>query len=182
MAIMIFASATQGWLVTRSRLYESVILLFASSMLFIPNQWLKLAYDPYKLVHPKYIEEVLPLVPQDKPLSLRVRSEDALGDIKEYYAYIKLDGETTEERLSRLGLSLRHEENFSVVEDPGFMSEAETAGIGFDDVILYVRKPLPQPDYRIMYLIAFTLTGLVGALQWRRGRSRKQLEYAGASA
>lgn len=172
-AILLFSSATQGWFVVRSRLYESFLLLLISSMIFIPTRWMALMYPPYEEIEPTRIEEVVERLQDGQKLHLEVRSEDALGDKERYYVHIPLAGETTEARMEALGLTLRSEdgeggETHYVVDDMRFMGAAEEAGISFGDRVLNVRNPLPQPKREVMYGIAFVLAGLLAAWQWRR--------------
>src|SRR5690606_4283213 len=46
-ATLLFAAATMNWFITRSRLWESAILLLACFTLFRPDWWLDQAYPKW---------------------------------------------------------------------------------------------------------------------------------------
>src|SRR5690606_12929248 len=47
-AILLFSAATMNWFVTRSRLWESALLLVACFTLFRPDWWLNQFSPPYE--------------------------------------------------------------------------------------------------------------------------------------
>jgi TRAP transporter 4TM/12TM fusion protein len=168
-AIMIFSAALQGYFLTRSRWYESVALLLISSMLFIPGRWIALLYPSHEDVAPGKLEEIVDALPTDGVLHMQIQTDD-LGRDKEYYIHVRMQEEDTAKRMERLGLTLREEQGKTIVEDIAFDSQAEKAGVLFDDVVLGVRRPLPQPPRSNMYLLAFGGLSLIIALQWWRRR------------
>ena len=46
-AMLVFAAATQGWFLTRSRWYESVVMLLVTFTLLRPDFWMDFAYPKY---------------------------------------------------------------------------------------------------------------------------------------
>lgn len=174
-AIMIFSAATIGFFITRNRWYESVVLLVIASMIFIPGRWVALKYPRFEEVPPQQVESVIGQLQDGQQLHLLIRTDD-IGVSKEYYAHIRMKGETAEERSENLGLMLSdNPEGAAIVEDMTFNGQAELAGILFDDEVLAVRRPLAQPPYSVMYYIAGGLLLLVSAAQWhRRSRNRRK--------
>ncbi|MGL4892540.1 MAG: TRAP transporter permease, partial [Aeromonas veronii] len=51
-AMLIFAAATQGWFLVKSRWYESVLLLLVAFTLFRPGFWMDMVHDPYRETPP----------------------------------------------------------------------------------------------------------------------------------
>src|SRR5690606_1355934 len=58
-AMLIFAAATQGWMITHSRRYESLLLLLVAFTLFRPGFWMDLLHDPYRSIPPAEITQAL---------------------------------------------------------------------------------------------------------------------------
>jgi TRAP transporter 4TM/12TM fusion protein len=178
-AIMIFSAALQGYFFVRSRWYESVALLLISSMLFIPGRWIALVYPPHALVAANQLEEVVAGMHAGDMLHLLVKTED-LGHDKEYYAHIPLEGETAQERMEKLGLTLSYDDKgAAIVDNTAFNGLAEKAGILFDDTILNIRKPLAQPPRSYVYWLAMLCLLGVSALQIMR--MKRQPKGQGAS-
>jgi TRAP transporter 4TM/12TM fusion protein len=174
-AIMIFSAATIGFFITRNRWYESIVLLIVASMIFIPGRWVTLMYPKFEEAPPQQVESVIGQLQEGDQLHLLIRTDD-IGIAKEYYAHIRMKGESAEERSENLGLTLSdNAEGVAIVEDMTFNGQAEQAGILFDDEVLAVRRPLVQPPYSVMYYIAGGLLLLVSAAQWhRRNRIRRK--------
>ncbi|MGD9295075.1 MAG: TRAP transporter permease, partial [Roseobacter sp.] len=56
-AMLLFAAATQGWFLTRNRIYESVALLLVAFTLFRPGFWMDMVSPPFDNVPPAAIEQ-----------------------------------------------------------------------------------------------------------------------------
>src|SRR5690606_27748191 len=83
-AMLIFAAGTQGYFLTRSRWYESILLLLVAFTLFRPGFWMDMVHDPYRDIPPTEIAQALDRVGDDSQLRLRIRGEDAVGDPREF--------------------------------------------------------------------------------------------------
>jgi hypothetical protein len=58
-AMLLFAAATQGYFLARSRIHESLALLLVAFTLFVPNVWLDMVQSPFRSVEPAQFEQVL---------------------------------------------------------------------------------------------------------------------------
>lgn len=58
-AMMLFASATQRYLLTRNKLWESGVLLLIAFTLFRPGYWLDQVSPPYQSIEPSKVYEVV---------------------------------------------------------------------------------------------------------------------------
>ena len=47
--MLLFAAATQGYFLAKSRIYESLALLVVAFTLFVPNVWLNMVQDPFRI-------------------------------------------------------------------------------------------------------------------------------------
>ena len=87
------------------------------------------------------------------------------------------DEDTGVARLEAIGLETRIEDDKILVDNVGFSSAAEKAGIDFDQVILNIKLPTRRLPKQPMFIPALALLGLIWFLQ--RNRKRK-LEAAAA--
>lgn len=168
-AMLIFAAATQGFMVTRSRWYESLLLLLVAFTLFRPGFWMDMIHDPYREVPPAQFVEALGSVSDDTTLRLQVAGLDAYGDPMTTYMTLPVpSGETGEERLANLGLELFIEDDKAVVDMVAYGSQAADMGFDFDQEIIQVQAPVDRWTKEWMWIPAFLVFGLVLMLQRRR--------------
>ena len=178
-AMLLFAAATQGYFLARSRLYETVLLLLIAFTLFRPGFWMDLVSPPDREVAPNRIVAVADRMQAGDFLRLRVDGIDSVGNPRSFVVLLPLgEGETGEERLSAAGLELLIEGEEVLVDNAGFDSPAEKAGLEFDQKIVTVREPLDQPPKELMYIPALLVLGLIVVMQ--RGRRSRQLAPASA--
>nr|MBF0681286.1 TRAP transporter permease [Pseudomonas sp.] len=172
-AMLIFAAGTQGFFLVRSRWYESVLLLLVAFTLFRPGFWMDIVHDPYRDIPPAEIASALDGVDPDSQLRLRIRGEDAVGDLREFSVLLPVpDGETGEERLEKLGLMTYEEDGRVLIDSVAFGSLAADAGLEFDQEILVVRAPTDRWAKEWMWLPGLLVFGLVIWLQRRRVRKQ----------
>jgi hypothetical protein len=72
------------------------------------------------------------------------------------------------ERLMNAGLELRDEDGKVLIDNIGFGSAAEKAGLDFDFEITSVLGANDRPPKELMWLPALLALGLIVWLQWRR--------------
>ncbi|WP_152484635.1 TRAP transporter permease [Halomonas sp. THAF5a] len=168
-AMLIFAAATQGFMVTRSRWYESILLLLVAFTLFRPGFWMDMIHDPYREVPPAQFVETLGSVSDDTTLRLQIAGLDAYGDPMTTYMTLPVpEGETGEERLANLGLELFIEDEKAMVDMVAYGSQAADMGFDFDQEIIQVLAPVDRWTKEWMWIPAFLVFGLVLMLQRRR--------------
>ena len=178
-AMLIFAAATQGYFVVRSRWWESVALLLVTFTLFRPGYWWDMAYAPYRDAPPS---ELMQLVQSSPPgTNKRVWIEGMNIDGKEIRKGVLLplgEAGTARERLSRVGVTVVPLGDKMQIAQVKFGSRAEKLGIeqGFD--ITSIEMPAERPDKEWMFLPALALLGGVVLLQ-RRRLGRENLAGAG---
>ncbi|QGZ28867.1 TRAP transporter permease [Stutzerimonas stutzeri] len=172
LAMLIFAAGTQGYFLVRSRWYESILLLLIAFTLFRPGFWMDILHDPYRDIPPTQLVQALGAVEEDSQLRLRIRGEDAVGDMREFSLLVAIpDGETGEEKLDKLGLMTYEEDGKVLIDSVTFGSPAAELGLQFDQEILAVRAPTERWAKEWMWLPALMLFGLVVWLQRRRQRA-----------
>jgi TRAP transporter 4TM/12TM fusion protein len=173
-AMLLFAAATQGWFLAKNRIYESIALLLIAFTLFRPGFWMDMVSPPYSEEAPSEIALAAADTPSGEKLRIRVAGVNDLGDPIEFVALVPIgEGATGEEKLENAGLVFRSEDDKLLIDDVAFGSAAQDAGLDWDQEVLRVLKPLPQPTKYLMFIPALLLLGLVVFLQ--RGRDTKVL-------
>ena len=169
MAMLMFAAATQGFFVVRSRWWETLVLLLISFTLFRPGFWWDMVYPPNQILPPSAIYETVETMPPESSLQMHVEGENLEGKLISKMVVMPM-GDTGPgvERLERSGLLLRQENKKMLVDTVVFDSAAEKAGIDFDWEILSLQIPVDQPPKQWMYLPALMLLGMVVFMQRRR--------------
>ncbi len=171
-AMLLFAAATQGWFLAKNRFYETVALLLIAFTLFRPGFWMDMVSAPYSEENPTEIAAAAMATPLGEDLRLRVSGLNDLGDPIEFVAVVPItEGATGEERLENAGLLFRDEGGILFIDDVTYGSAAETAGLGWDQEVLRVLRPVSQPSKYLMFLPALLLLALVVFVQ--RGRNAR---------
>ncbi|MCH2340399.1 TRAP transporter permease [Pseudomonas sp. NPDC047963] len=169
LAMLIFAAGTQGYFLVRSRWYESILLLLIAFTLFRPGFWMDIVHDPYRDIPPTQLVQALEAVDEDGQLRLRIRGEDAVGDMREFSLLVAIpDGETGEQKLEKLGVMTYEQEGKVLIDSVTFGSPAADLGLQFDQEILAVRAPTDRLPKEWMWLPALLFFGLVVWMQRRR--------------
>jgi TRAP transporter 4TM/12TM fusion protein len=177
-AMLLFAAGTQGYFLTRSRLWESLALILVAFTLFRPGFWMDMIYPPLQSVSATEIYEIAEGMPEDAQIRIRVVGEDLeerkIDKIVMLPLGAKGDGK---ERLMNAGLELRFEDGKAFVDNVVFGSTAERQKIDFDYEIPSVQKKADRPPRQLFYIPALALLGFIVMLQLRR---RSRLEAATA--
>ncbi|XKH59688.1 TRAP transporter permease [Halomonas sediminis] len=168
-AMLIFAAATQGFMITRNRWYESIVLLLIAFTLFRPGFWMDMIHDPYESVPPTQFVEALGNVDEDSTLRLQIAGLDAYGDPMTTYMTLPVpEGDTGQERLDNLGMELLIEDNRVIVDMVAYGSQASDLGFDFDQEIIEVLAPVDRWTKELMWIPAFLVFGLIVLMQRRR--------------
>src|SRR5690606_15666085 len=102
-AMLIFAAATQHYMLVRNRWYETLLLLLVAFSLFRPGFWMDLIHDPYQEIAPAQLEQALETMEPNAPLRLRVLGENEVGDAREFSVLLPVpEGADGAERLERM--------------------------------------------------------------------------------
>ena len=171
-AMLLFAAATQGWFLARNRFYETIALLLIAFTLFRPGFWMDMISPPYSEEAPTEIVQAAEETPAGERLRLRVAGVNDLGDPLEFVALLPIGaGETGAEKLEAAGLMFREDGDKMIIDDVLYDSPAQGAGLDWDQEVLRVLKPMPQPSKYWMFIPALLLLALVVFLQ--RGRAAR---------
>lgn len=179
MAMCIFGAATKAYFLTRSRVWESVILLVVAFTLIRPGFWLDRFQMPFLPVDPATIEELAAEQPGDANIRLLVEGENFSGDLVRKVVLLPL-GAAGAEGADRLydsaGLSVSVDAGTVLVEDVRLNSPAQQWGMDFDWVILELQLPAERAAKEWFYVPAVALLALVVTLQLKRRRRTVAIE------
>src|SRR5947208_2475625 len=105
-AMLVFAAATQGWFLTRSRWYESGVMLLVTFTLLRPDFWMDFVYPKYDVSPPQKLMEFASAAPADTGLRLRIEGTSIEGkDVKKTVLLPLGDVRPAAQRLTRSGLT-----------------------------------------------------------------------------
>jgi hypothetical protein len=172
-ASMMFAAATQGFFIAKSRLHETLILLLVTFTLFRPGYWMDMLYPPFEEVPPTELTRLVEEAPRNGNLRVWVEGLSLEGQDISKGVLLPLGEKagSARERLGSMGLTVMALGDQVQVAAVRFGSQAEK--IGLEQGYTFTRIELPsgaRPDKEWMYLPAFALIALVWAMQKPRQR------------
>ena len=174
-AMLLFAAATQGYFLARSRIYESAALLLVAFTLFVPNVWLDMVQSPFREIPPAQFEEVLGEVEEGTRMRLRVEGPDFnTGDTAETTLVMNAEGASAQERIQNSGLLLFPEGDSVRLDEPMFGTATAEKLSSFDfyaeDPVRLAQVQIPRDRIpaQVFYIPALLLLGLVILMQRRR--------------
>ncbi|KKB07641.1 TRAP transporter permease [Devosia chinhatensis] len=168
--MLMFVSVTQQIFITRSRVWESAMLLAACFMLFVPGQVMDRIIPAMVSAPASEIEQRAAAVPAGEFLTVEFSGIDISGN--DYTRLVRLpmgeagDGAT---RLSNAGVQVIEFGGQAQVTNVRFRSQAERLGVTIGDTVsaVMVRNP-DRPPQELVFIPGLLLIGAVAALQWRR--------------
>jgi hypothetical protein len=170
--MLLFAAGTQGWFITRNRIWETVALLLLAFTFFRPGFWMDMIVDPYLEKAPTEIQQAAESAAPGDDLRLMISGTDSVGNKREWMVLLRVGDEPTgEERLKGLGMTLKQDGDKVIIDDVAFDSKAQKAGLDWDQEIIEVLQPNEQPSKYWMYIPALLLLGIVIFLQRRRANA-----------
>jgi TRAP transporter 4TM/12TM fusion protein len=169
LAMGAFVAASQNWLITRNRWYETVALLVICLTLFRPSFWLDMISEPLTAVPASQVLAQIEKTPKDGALRLRIAGQDLSGNAIERLVRLSLGPSgTPAERLATSGLTLRQAGETLLIQSVRFGSEARKYGLQQGDEVRTVIVPAERPSPYWFALPALALLGLIVTAQRRR--------------
>ncbi len=171
LANLMFAAATQGWFVTRSRVYESLLLLLVTFSLFRPGYWMDMLYPPYEERPATELVELIEQAPRNANLRVWVTGLSLEGEEVSKGILLPL-GEpaaSARERLGAIGLSIMTLGEQTQVAAVKFGSRAEKLGLEQGFTFTHIEIPSrDRPAKEWIFIPALALLVLVWFLQRAR--------------
>jgi TRAP transporter 4TM/12TM fusion protein len=181
LAMLIFAAATQGFFMVRSRLWESAALLLVTFMLLRPGFFLDQVQPPWDQVEPQGIFQAIEAEPDDATVRLAISGpsfDNPDETLTRTMAFgLGPAGEAGDVRLEQAtGLVVRVENGVAILDEPFDMNSL--AGRTLSALDFYADEPVQitavevsseQMPKEVFYIPAFLIFALVVFLQRRRG-------------
>ncbi|RLC16466.1 MAG: C4-dicarboxylate ABC transporter [Deltaproteobacteria bacterium] len=167
--MLVFAAATQGFFLTKSRFYETIALLLVTFVLFRPGFIWDKIYPPFEEKPGTQLVQIVETMEPGSMLRLKIKGETMMG--KEYTKSMMLPvGSATSgvERLNEIGFEIRTEDEKILIDNVMFGSNAEKMGIDFDQEILMLKIPSERLPKQLMYFPALALLALIYFVQRKR--------------
>ena len=184
-AMLIFAASTQGYFISKSRIWESVGLLLIAFTLFRPGFWLDYIQPPFESLPPAQLASYASEAPPDSDVRLAVTGEDlSTGAIVSKTVVLPLGaaGDGVTRLADNAGIELREEDGKTIIDNVTFGSPAETAKLDFDWEITTVQVPASRLPKEVFYIPALGLLVLIFVIQKRRRRSEDDAAPAEAQS
>ena len=130
-AMLVFATATQGYWLTRTRWYETILLLVIAFVLFRPG-FIWDRFWPERIDLPgTALYQQLETLPDNADIRLRVAGETLEGKAVEKTILLPTGSGSVDERLATMGLELIENGNSLLIDNIEFGSAAEKSRPGF---------------------------------------------------
>lgn len=169
-AMLVFAAATQGYWIVKSRWYESLGLVLIAFTLFRPGFWWDEIYPAIEHQPAATVFSVAAKAQDEADIRLRIQGENLDGKAINTVIELPLGPSAEpEQRLEYAGLELTLESDQRVViSDVFFDSPAEKAGVDYDWEVIEVQVATERPNKQWMILPALLLLGIIFFRQRRR--------------
>lgn len=174
-AMLLFAAATQGYFLARSRLYESAALLLVAFTLFVPNFWLDRVQPEFERLAGTQFEEVVTGANPGDQLRFEIIGPDFnTGQPRNLTLVLSVDDTAPAQRVAQTGLFLMPEDDRMVLDEPMFGSPFQNDLGNFDFYgreqveIVAVLRPADRMPEQLFYIPALLLLFGVILLQRRR--------------
>ncbi len=175
-AMLLFAAATQGWFIAKSRIWESVALLVIAFTLFNPGYWLDKMAAPYSYEKPVEIAAFASKVPDGGHIRMLIEGENFATD-KAITTTISLPlgktsiGDGTARLAKAAGITFRTEDGKVFIDSLGqgkVTAALRKQGIDVDFQVTRLEIPTDRLPKEVFYIPAILLLLLIMWLQKRR--------------
>ena len=168
-AMLVFAAATQGYFLVRSRWWETFALLLITFTLFRPGFWWDMVYPPFQEVPTAQIGKLVEEAPAGASKRFWIEGTNSDGkDVRKGVLLPLGEPGTARERLTSAGVSTISQGDELFISNVKFRSVGEKLGIEQGYRIVSAEVVAERPDKEWLFLPALALLLLVMALQYRR--------------
>ena len=177
-AMMLFAAATQGYFLTRSRIWETLALLLVAFTLFRPGFWLDYVQPPYHDRPGIEVADIAAELPENASLRMVISGPDFDNPDEIVERTILADLGAAGDGLMRLdqaGLPVRIEDGVAVLDEPFagtrfFTDFTDTFDFYGDEPVQVklVQTAAERMPKEVFYIPAILLLGVIVLFQRRR--------------
>ncbi|PJE79942.1 C4-dicarboxylate TRAP transporter large permease protein DctM [invertebrate metagenome] len=173
LAMLVFASATQQFFITRNRWYETAALLLAAFILFRPDFFWDKWFPPYQIINPPGILSHLEQLPPNQSTTLKILSTDFQGNTSTKWLFLpEEDHLNGHQRLFSQGITLQQDNSSLNIQHVIYNSPAYRMGVRYNNRLEQLKIPVPQPPKQLIWIFALIL--IVGIYCNQKKRSQRQ--------
>lgn len=173
-AMLIFAAATQGWFLTKNKIWETGLLLLTTFVLFRPGYFMDMISPELETMEASKIYQVAEGLPENAQIRVQVKGETLEGKAIDKVVMLPVGkpGKGEDRLKIAAGLELAEDEGKLIVDNIQFGGAAEKQKIDFDWEIASVQvKNESRPAKQWFYILGAGLLALV--LFSQKARIRK---------
>lgn len=171
-AMLVFAAATQGWLIRRSRWYESALLLVVTFTLLRPGFWLDQVLPKYRVEPGTRMVELAGTGAVGAGLRVRIEGTSLEGKSVKKTVLLPLSAEGSgAQRIKNAGMTVMSTPEGVEVMAVGLKSGADKAGFEQGFKVSGIEVLTDRPAKEWLYLPAMLLLLAVFAMQRMREQS-----------
>ncbi|MDO9159619.1 MAG: DUF3394 domain-containing protein, partial [Burkholderiaceae bacterium] len=168
-AMLVFAAATQGYFLVRSRWYETVGMLLVCFTLFRPGFWMDMVAAPFQDVKGEAMAQVIAEAPAGTSKRMWIEGLNLNGDEVRKGVLLPLGAAgDMKQRLQSAGVTVMNDGQGLLVAAVRFGSTAEKLGLEQGFHITSVEMPADRPAKEWWFVPALALLGLIVWAQRRR--------------
>jgi TRAP transporter 4TM/12TM fusion protein len=167
--MLVFAAATQGWFIRRSRWYESVALLLVTFTMLRPGFWLDQVSEKYRVEPGTKMMELAAAARPDSSLRLRIEGTTLEGVNVKKTVLLPLKGEgDARQRIAKAGVTIMSTPNGVEILAVSLKGAADKAGFEQGFKVTGVEVEADRMDKEWLYLPAFFLLVIILLFQRMR--------------
>jgi len=174
-AMLLFAAATQGYFLARSKWHESAALLLVAFTLFVPNFWLDRVQPEFNRLPGTEFEQVLRDLPAGSDLRIEIEGPDfSTGQMRSLTLALPIDDTPADQRMDATGFLLMPTDDSVAMDEPMFSSPYQRALQDFDFYaadpveLVAVLRPADRMPAHLFFIPALLL--LLGVVLMQRRR------------
>jgi TRAP transporter 4TM/12TM fusion protein len=168
-AMLVFAAATQGYFLVRTRWYETIALLLVTFTLFRPGFWWDMVYPPFEMLPATELTRIVEEKPANARMRMWIEGETLEGREVSRGVLLPLGPKApAAQRLRQAGITVVRLGDEARIANVAFGSQADRLGLAANFRITGVEVPVDRPEKEWMFLPAALLLGLIVFLQRRR--------------
>jgi TRAP transporter 4TM/12TM fusion protein len=181
-AVLLFAAGTMNWFMTKSRLWESAVLLLCCFALFRPSFFMDQLYAPFASAPAKQIFDAAEKLPEGARLTFVIEGTNIEGeDVTKTVSLPMGKPGTGRERIRASGVTMTALGDRIQVGQIQFGSYAKRTGLETGFTVKHLLLPADRPSPYLVFIPALLLVGGVAALQWRRKAPATEVKAAPAA-
>ncbi len=187
-AMLVFAAATQGYFLTKTRWWETIALLLVCFTLFRPGFWMDMVYPPFNEVRGQAMQQEITNAPANTGKRVWIEGVSLEGRDVRKGVLLPLGAKEGDyrKRLADIGVTVMPDGDDLSVMAVRFGSVAEKLGLEQSFKITAIEMPAERPAKEWFYIPALILLALIMWLQKLRmprgGTPTRPLRSAAQSA